>query len=184
MVRNVEILHCQILSPGAVGCAIFENVLVDGLYTRDVTICWGPVFKHVTLRGKIGRFIVNPMSAYDEPDAHRALHEANAAYYRNVDWALDIREADFVDLTLRGVPGRLIRRDPANSVLVSAARLRGRDWKIPGVVGSACEVGIKQMAYFGLEDLVMIACGLTRAKRQRELDAYKALRDAGLAEPD
>lgn len=42
-------------------CAVVEDVLVDGLQTSDLHQAWGAVFKHVALRGKIGRLIVTPL---------------------------------------------------------------------------------------------------------------------------
>jgi len=35
--------------------------LVDGLQTSDLHQAWGALFKHVTLRGKIGRLMVSPL---------------------------------------------------------------------------------------------------------------------------
>lgn len=183
-VRNVQLLGCRVDAPGSVDCARVEDVLIDGLATRDLVICWATVFKHVTLRGRIGRLMASPLPTVNPPaEVAKAFRDANAEYYRKVDWAIDIREAEPVDLSLIGVPGRLVRRDPANTVHISASRLSGRHWRLPGVVGSVCEVAIKSLSHFNIDDLVIVANG-TGASRQRQLDAFRILREEGLAEPD
>src|SRR5713226_8480986 len=106
-VRNVKLIDCEMLVACALQAAIVEDVLVDGLKTPHPVHTWGAVFKHVTLRGKIGRVMTSPrvLISRDEPDVERAFAEANAAYYATVDWALDIREAEVQEIDIRGVPG-------------------------------------------------------------------------------
>jgi hypothetical protein len=60
---------------------------------------------HVTLRGKIGRLMVTPLVGPDHLDTpvQAAFDEQREAYYRHVEWALDISEAEAVELRAAGV---------------------------------------------------------------------------------
>jgi hypothetical protein len=111
-----------------------------------------------------------------------AFRRSNAAYYRSVDWAIDIREADAEELELTGIPGRLVRRSPENSILIKAANLRNRDWR-RGINNSVVEVGIERMLEYQLEDKVQVACRRSK-DYTREIELFKILREKGVAEPD
>lgn len=52
--------RCRVVG-SALDCAVVEDALVDGLQTSDLHQAWGALFKHVTLRGKIGRLMVTPL---------------------------------------------------------------------------------------------------------------------------
>lgn len=101
--------------------------------------------KNVALRGKIGDIAASHLVGASASVAERqpAFAEANAAYYANVDWALDISQAVFAsEPDLRGVPGSLVRRDPETQVLVTRERVLRGSWKdleLPGVWRIALE---------------------------------------------
>jgi hypothetical protein len=100
-----------------VKAAVLEDVIVDSLKTIGLLQVWGAALKHVTLRGRVGEIMFSPQVdlGLAPEDVQSAFRKANAAYYRSVDWAIDIREADPDDLELAGIPGRLVRRNPENS---------------------------------------------------------------------
>ena len=89
---------------------------------------WGAVFKHVMFRGKIDLLMISPAikGGMAPPETQRAFDAANDQYYRGVDWALDISQADFVDCDIQRVPANLVRRDPETQVVVTRERaMRG-----------------------------------------------------------
>jgi hypothetical protein len=184
-VRNVRLINCQ-----ARGCsvdaAIVEDVLVDGLKTHGMLHTWGAVFKHVTLRGRIGEVMIShmvgPVTATAGQQA--AWDEANAAYYAKIDWALDIREAVTFDLDLRGVPARLVRRDPATQVIVTREKaLEGR-WRELGLEQDThWPAAIEFLLEHGRSDVVLVAPKRAR-NFTRLLEGLRILRDAGIAESD
>ena len=44
---------------------------------------------------------------------------AGQAFYQKIDWALDISRGEFRDLELKGIPARLVRRDPETQLIVT-----------------------------------------------------------------
>jgi hypothetical protein len=128
-VRDVKLIQCE-QRGCALEAAIVEDVLVDGFKTNGLFQTWGAVFKRVTLRGKIARVMISPSVATAQATAQQqgAFDEANAAYYENGDWALDISEAEVEELDIRGVPARLIRRDPDSQVVVTRERAMRGEW--------------------------------------------------------
>lgn len=183
VVRNVVLRDCSVRGCG-VYAAILDEVLVENLKCYNMLMCCGTAVRHVTLRGDIGQLMFSPLhfpSRFKCPIVP-ALREHNRLFYRSVDWAVDVREAQVRDLGLAGIPGRLIRRDPANSIHLSAARVTTGDWRSL-TEKAPCGISIERMLEYSLEDIVVVASYRGRF-RQIELDAFARLRDAGLAEPD
>ena len=98
---------------------------------RIPLFAWGAVYKHVTLNGKLSGMKLNQLVSPTASAAAQAIWDtANRSYYQSVDWALDIKEAEFQgSLDIHCVPGRLIRRDPETQVLVERGTLNQIDWR-------------------------------------------------------
>lgn len=188
--RRSTVRRCRIISCEQRGCAIdtaiLEDVLVDGLLTHGLLQTWGAVFKHVTLRGRLGRIMTSDRIATGTATAseQRAFDEANAAYYAAVDWALDLREAEFTDEPdFRGIPARLVIRDPASQVVVTRERAMQGTWRQVDLSNTYWEAYIQGMLTYGYPDVVLVAP--KRSRRFRKLrDGLAKLRDAGAAQPD
>jgi hypothetical protein len=190
-VRSVRLLDCQ-----EIGCtldaAIVEDVLVDGLETTGLLLIWGAVFKHVTLRGHIGSFMISPLvTSRPESAVQQAFDAANAAYYAQVDWALDLCEAEFTDeVDLRGVPGRLVRRNPETQVLILREKaLQGR-WRQLDLEQTYWPTALTSfLEQSSLDSIVLVVPEHVSSDeglwtRQSLLDGIRRLRDAGTAELD
>lgn len=186
IVRNVRLINCQEFHTTLYE-AIVEDTLIDGFKTYELVQTWGAVFKHVTLRGKIGRIMIthaaDPTRLFLTSAQRQAFDEANAAYYKNVDWALDISQAEFQECSIRGVPARLIRRDPETQAVVTRQKaLEGR-WRELDLEKTWWHISIQFMLERGDPDVVLVA-----PKRHRQfkdlLEGVKLLRQAGVAELD
>lgn len=183
-IRNVKLLNCE-----TYGCdldtAIVEDVTVDGLKTHGLRQTWGAVFKHVTLRGKIGRLMFSPAVSPGVATLRqqRAFDEANEQYYSTVDWALDIREAEVEELDLRRIPARLIRRDPVDQVVITREKAMQGKWRQLDLSKTHWATSMELFLEWGDPDWVLVAGKRDRDYR-RLVDGLKALRDAGVAEPD
>jgi len=188
VVRNVTLERCRV-QRSSLGCAVVEDVLVDGLQTADLLQARGTVFRRVTLKGKIGRFMVGQLigPGYLNTPVQDAFDRDREAYYENVDdFALDISEAEAVELELTGIPARLVRRDPETQAVVTReAALSGAWRELEHVQGTELRVGIQQLlkGQGGTDDMVLVAH--KRSRNFRELLAgIEELRAAGVALPD
>jgi hypothetical protein len=184
-VRNVRLISCTAKSCG-IEPAIIENVLIDGLNTNGQLLqSWGSAFKNVTLKGPIDRLMLSPTVVPTDPDSpvNKAFARANAEYYSGVDWALDISQAEAKELDLRGIPARLIRRDPETQVVVKADKaIRNRFHKLD-FGETPWYFGIKFMLERGEADVVLVA-PKGSPKFKSLLASLNMLREAGIAEPE
>jgi hypothetical protein len=188
-VRNIRLTNCS--QRGCqVGGPIVEDVIVDGLKTNgQLLIVSGAVFSRVVLRGRIDRLMisndVSPSILIDEGERSlriRAFKEANADYYRHVDWALDISQGEFKDLDIRGVPAHLIVRDPETQAVVTRQKaLEGR-WR-----ELEYNEGLFQIWIYNFLQTDDPATVLIAPKRHRKFAYYaedlRMLRGAGVTEP-
>lgn len=179
--NRVEFIGCSARGT-AIEAAIVRNVVVDGLRTYGLFQTWGAVFEHTTLRGRIDRMMLSPIvqPGLAGPELQRVFDQANRRFYSNVDWALDITEAEVTELDLRGVPGHLVRRDPETQVVVTRSAALAGAWRQLPLEDTYWGVAIENMILEGMD-----ACVLVAPKRDRRFNALlrglHVLRDAGVA---
>lgn len=184
LVQNICFYGCEVR-----GCminpAIVEDVLISSLKTHTLLQTWGAVFKHVKLEGNIGRIMTSPFIApgVTKPHQQAAFDKANAEYYQQVDWALDISEARFYECDIRGIPARLIRRDPQTQVVVTREKALVGDWRKLDLSRTFWSGWIELFLQEDALDVVLVA-PKRHPKFNDLLDGLKMLRDAGVAEPD
>ena len=122
VVRDTLVQEC-IVDRCQVQGVYFENLTVDGLDAKQIHRIYGCVFDRVVLKGKIGPVMVMP------PHVGLVDRERHVAgmmeKYREVEWALDISEASFVDADFYCVPGDLIKYDPETQVLLRREKFEG-----------------------------------------------------------
>jgi hypothetical protein len=104
-----------------VGPVHFDRCLVDALKTPGHLWVCGAAFTQCTIRGDNGKILLFEEPEPTEPDsAVNALFVAeNLALHGAAEWALDIAEATFVDLDIRGIPAERIRINGRDQVRVS-----------------------------------------------------------------
>ncbi|MFF7966090.1 hypothetical protein ACFZC3_12085 [Streptomyces sp. NPDC007903] len=156
----------------------FDSVLIDGLTTSSLLHLSGCVFKNVTLRGRIGQLMTAPPSATLPETAQSALVQGIVDFYADVDWALDISDAEFADADFYYVPGTLVRRDPETQFLLRRDLLDGVDL---GDVSPYVEIAVSRFDTTPFDSIVAVAP--RRAKYFKEaLAGFQELRKRGLAE--
>lgn len=185
LVKNVRMSQCS-----QRGCTIysgiFENVVVDGFSTNGQLVqTWGAVFNQVVLRGKIDRLMISSVVEVmgDEPEVQEAFDTANAEYYRDVEWALDISDGEFKELSIKGVPAELIRRDPETQVVVKREKAMSGEWQDLPFNENLWPVTL-QLFLKGDEGDVVLVAPKRHAKFDRYLDDIRTLQKAGIAEQD
>jgi hypothetical protein len=179
VVRRVNATQCTLDNCLAVGVR-FEDVTFDNIVTKGgLTHFRGCVLSHVMFKGRAGSIMVSsPIPRPDEDDVRPEAHQALVDAYKSVDWALDITQAEFVDVALHFVPGDLVRRDPETQFLVRRehrAELANRN--LPD--GTARFFSLFDVIPF--DSMVMVAPKRSRHFRSL-LTRFEGLRKVGLAE--
>ena len=186
VVRGVALRNCTANACG-IGPAILEEVEVDGLITSDLLIIWGAIFKHVTLRGNIGKTKINPWVHFVDrtPTVQQPFDEYKAKFYSSIDWALDISCAKFKDFDIRGVPAKLIRINPETQAVVTRARALKEGWREAlSPSNTLWPFMIESFLSGGDDDMVLVA-PLNAPKKRRDnlIQGLQELRRLGIAEP-
>lgn len=188
-IRDIAVVDCR-TKRVIVGPAVIDSVTIDGLRTDDPLFVWGAALRHTTLKGRIERLVFRRRiaSVVASDAVHASFARVNTAFYSDVDWALDITEAEFTEVDLEGIPARLIRRDPATQVVVTKAKAMEGRWRaldlsrtwwgiLLGAYANASGVGA------GPQDAIVLAAPKRRKDFRHHLDGLKLLRDEGIAEP-
>jgi len=187
ILRNIE-LHDTNAFNGYLEGAIIEDVLVDCTKAgKGPIFLRGNAYRHVVLRGRIGHTEIRGKmfpSLYLSHERQREIIKqwdiANAEYYQNVDWALDIREATFGSFSISGIPSRLVRRAPETTAVVTReAALQGK-WRELEWHRGVFEISIGMLLDDGYDDVVLVACERSRRFKD-DLKDLQLLRDAGVA---
>jgi hypothetical protein len=184
-IRDVKLINCS-----QRGCtihpAIIEDTLVDGFDTHGQLVqVWGAVFNRVVLRGKIDRLMISSVVDVmrDKPEVQEAFDQANDQYYKSIEWAVDISQASFKELDLRGVPARLIRRDPETQVVVTREKALRGEWRDLPLSDGLWKTTLHLFLQDNSSDIVLVAPKRHRKFRQYLAD-LKSLQAAGVAESE
>jgi hypothetical protein len=183
--RECRAVQCSHENASLYGVAI-ERCELDGLKRAGPSplYLFACVFDRVRLAGRLAAIKINP--EYDMLECHPAAQArwvaAMRAFYEGVEWALDISEAAFGSApSLEAIPGHLVRRDPSRHVLVRREALAGRDIRsLPGHHAAALEWFVERSPF----DSVVLVGSCEQARRQRDLDGLRHLRDVGIADPE
>jgi hypothetical protein len=191
ILRRVRLDRCSTVGSSSVGAVVLEDVDVHALKTGAPLIVFGAVYKHVRFTGACGSFVLSPfVDVGDDPEdlaRDSAYRLANAAYYRTVDWALDISAAEFDGMSVRGgAPAHLVRRDPetqmvARRSVVEETQATWRRLKLPGTPWRNI---FELMLTRHVDDSFV----LVAPKRSKHFKAWlaglKTLRCEGILDPD
>jgi hypothetical protein len=189
ILRNIEIKDA-----GHAACTLFgvtvENVVVNNLKTMsDMPLfCWACVFQHVELVGRITSIKINRFqfaTAVDPKLRKKAQAPWDAftkKYYKSVDWALDLRLAQFTgSITLEAIPGSLIRRDEETQVLVTRQRLRESNWRDLDFGNTALDIALEWFWDDSLFEDVVLVAEKKRKDFKEKLKVLGRLRKEGIA---
>ena len=175
--RDCAVSRCVVTAP------ILDEVRVESLQSDGNLILWAPALRHVMLAGDMGGLIINPDEdpAGDAEPANVQIREANARFYSQIDWALDIRHAAFRDVSIRGVPAKLIRRDATCQVVIRREKVLGSRWKELPLDGTHWAGEIEWFLDRSEADHVLVAP--RRAPNfARLVEGLRVLQAAGLAD--
>jgi hypothetical protein len=177
-VSNVELRRCRVSGGGLLGVHLVD-CRVDGLQVSSFPRVLGCVFEHVTLAGKINKLMIRP--ELPTVDNQAPFLAAAAEAYERIDWALDISEVDAYDLEIKGIPSRLIRRDPETQAVVRREALEGKPWSEIDYSGTYFSVAMDRIVLEGWPEVILVA-PRTGPKKEAFLRVITDLRAIGVAE--
>jgi hypothetical protein len=181
--ERISIIDCEVRRFG-IGPALCRDILIQNLKS-DVLIVYSALFEHVTIKGRCGRLMIH---GEFQPDPNASMppgySQLSTLFYSSVDWAIDIRQAEFEDFSFRtgGVPARLVRRDPETQVVVKRERLMKGSWRKLGLDGytKVCiEIFIEEQ---GADTVLVVPKRMKGSKKL--VDDLRKLQAAGIAEPE
>jgi uncharacterized protein YjbI with pentapeptide repeats len=177
VVRNTTARGCKLDKCTAQG-VFFDEVEIENLTINPMLHLYGCAFRHVTLCGRIGPLMTVPPHT-GLPEATKNLVVAAIVdMYREVDWALDITQAEFSDADFYYVPGDLIKRDPATQFLLRRDSFKGID---VAELPTYANIAARRFESTPFDSIVAVAP--KRSKNfERALADLVQLRTAGLAE--
>ncbi len=192
ILKNSKLIDCK-QKECSVGAAIFEDVLIENLNLKTYSQPYGQflqffgaIFKHVTFKGKIDSLMLSPIVEVSElitSPMNRSFVEVNAGFYNSIDWALDISCADVQWIDIRGIPARLIKRDPETQVVVTAEKALKNNFRKLDYTKGHWGIFIQYMLDRGEKDVVLVA-PKRNANFKVLLEGLQRLRREGIAEPD
>lgn len=185
--RNIRIVDCESRKFG-VGPALLEDIYIEN-FRCDLVTVWGALFKHVTIKGRCNSLMIHGITGQGDIDVggkevlnYRALCDE---FYQTVDWALDIREAEFEDFWIRtrGVPTHLVLRDPETQAVVCRDKSIDGKWRDLGLSGLT-QIMFKEFIRDALPSFILVAPKRHKQDFKDVLEDIRRLREAGIAEPD
>lgn len=144
------------------------------------------MFRRVRFRGRCGQLMIRPPNPGEHEHAWR---EANERFYEDVDWAIDISEAQFLELCLIGVPADLVRRNSRTQVIVRRPNVERLQhvWRAPDFRsapwGAPWAIALRDMLDWGIEDQVLVAPEGHKKDLPVWLEGLRRLQEAGVADP-
>lgn len=126
--RCITLDHCRFASC-SIGPAILEDIAVHNLSTSGPLICWSPFLHHVRFTGRNGRVLINDTISLSESPAQDLFEEARRRYYLQCDWALDISDALFDELDIRGIPADVIQVNPVRHAILRRKNAMQSGWR-------------------------------------------------------
>lgn len=107
---NVTLKSCNVDIIHTIGAVNFKNITVEKLKTKRKLVFSNSLFEHCKLIGNVGSIQISDyadLTNLQNPFNSEVL-KYNTEKYKNIDWALDISEAQFVDFSCRGIPAEKI----------------------------------------------------------------------------
>jgi hypothetical protein len=190
--KRSTVRNCKLTNSTVSGCdigpAILENIELDGIDTKELLIIWGALFKNVVFRGECGKIKINHWAHFTDRTAatQEPFDDARHRFYESIDWAIDIRDAKFRAFEYRGIPGRLIKRDPETQFLVRRENVIDTAWRSQVSKSNVHWPFVLELFESdGDEDIVLVApLAAPKKKRESLLDELRELRAIGVAEAD
>lgn len=187
LMKNCIFEDCTINENCNVGNGILENIKFYNFKTTESLAFSGALFNKVSFYGKCGSFSLSSYTSQRGGNAGKILTEEqinnfnNAAniYYQDVEWALDISNAEFRNLEiLDNVPVDLVKVNCYSQVIVRKAHINmDKLEQNPYILASH-----KQMIINSKRDCILVVATIDNKYEKQELESLKVLKGEGLAQ--
>jgi hypothetical protein len=170
-----------------------QNVLFHNIKNSDYLRIGGIVFDNVVFKGKFDKWILDS-SHFGMMVDYQMIGEEESipldiyaeSEYKNIEWALDISEAEFKECDLRpSIPAHLVKRNKETQILIN--------YKNAIDIKSKNNIELKNykaQSFFDYtigstkKDTIFVAPMRNPKKFKEYMEAFKILREEGIAELD
>jgi hypothetical protein len=170
-------------------------VLFQNIKNSDLIRMGGIIFNKVTFRGKFDKWLLSSSHVSMVIDYNsisdeecKILDKYVQDQYKNIEWALDISEAEFKECDLRGnIPANLIKYNPDSQMLIKFDKVMKSNFsnnaKIMGSPGGYAELFCKRVLRYE-SDTIIVASVRNKKEFEKDMKAINILREEGIAELD
>jgi uncharacterized protein YjbI with pentapeptide repeats len=120
--KNITLSNC-IQTNCIIEQAIFENLKISNLNNKSLVQSWGALFKNCVFEGKIGRIMLSENVTLEDVNLIDKFKDSSKDFYKNINLAIDISKAEFLEFDNRCIPAQLIKRDPETQVIIKRNNL-------------------------------------------------------------
>lgn|SRR5690554_1319486 len=156
VIEDITMRNCSSVSSN-LGNLVVKNCTFENLKTNGMVQIVGAVYERVKLIGKFNKMML--INEYNTPNKNvkDQYTLANKAFYKQIDWAIDISKADFVELNLRGIPSDLVIRNEEFQAIIRKKNIPS-DWKKLKFSSPVTKVVLDNIFYFNFDDYIFMAC--------------------------
>ncbi|MEC4004860.1 hypothetical protein OX283_009355 [Flavobacterium sp. SUN052] len=198
IIRDCEFINCIATENTSQTGGIIENVLIQNLKNTGVIFLKNVLFNKVVFKGEIGKVsldskISNNVYLFDKDDGKykitdneiKLYDDFRINYYKNIDLALDISEAEFRYCEISySIPANLIKRNPETQVLLKYEKIVKGDWKENKILSESILKYSFNESIREKSDVIFIAPIADKKEFPRYMELIKILREEGIAELD
>lgn len=180
-IKNIVMKKCSLTSC-SIGSAIVEDCLFDNNRNNGLLQIRGALFNQVKIKGKIGRLMIRNEILSNNKEVVEAFKLENKEYYASIDWALDISEAEPLELDIKGIPCDLIKINPSTQAIVRKKNVP-KEWKeIKFNDGVIKIILMRLMEESEYEDIVIVAPNRDKKSFNNMRKDIELLRKLGIAD--
>lgn len=177
-VRNVDCTECTFDSCSGLG------ILFDSVTLTDINIAGHPLslsgclFRHVTLQGKQGTWVLKKLSPHAADSTTANSLELTHKFYQKGDWALDTSRAQFSETAVFDLPGDLVLRDNATQFIIT--KTKASEFDDRESLPDLADLVIRKAARSQFDSIVVVAGG-DASELAEDLEVLQKLVDLGIA---
>lgn len=187
IIKNSIFENCTVNNNCGIGNGIIEDVELINLKTKGIVFCLGTLFNKVTFRGKCGSFRLTSetvdRAVHNGEDISKsqieAFNHSAQEFYKGVDWALDISNAEFKELQIDpDIPAALVKRNPETQILIRKENIDVAKIQQHPYIFSLHKRHLTSNKY----DQIIVISTISNKHLEEEMKSIQILREEGIAD--